>query len=179
MDLSKFEPFRVSGQSKIRIEMDKHSAATLTRRLEPYKNLPRTFKPAMEEMADYYRGTVVTRVFGKEGPGWAPLAPRTVNERVKAGFQGRHPILQRTGDLMKELTQRMHPKHVEVVLTGKHARIEISGSSKKFLQNQMGNPATHLPARPMVGPQTIQSNDRMQMQGILERAIQKGLKNGI
>lgn len=43
--------------------------------------------------------------FTVEGrPAWAPLAPRTRAERSRQGFDPAHPILVRTGELMREAT---------------------------------------------------------------------------
>jgi phage gpG-like protein len=43
----------------------------------------------------------VERAFEQEGPGWAPLARRTVSERRRLGFGAAHPILHRTGRLRR------------------------------------------------------------------------------
>lgn len=163
-------------QNKAVISIDKVFAARLRGRLEPYKSLPRTFRPALEQIADYVRMEMIPRTFDQEGPGWIPLAPRTVGERIAAGYSGEHPILMRTRDLFKELTDRSHPKHIEVVRVGKHARIEIGGSSKKFIENQMGVPAQHLPARPMIpgtGYLPIPDRDRKAIKSILMKALKK------
>lgn len=160
----------------VTIKADKDFAATVTKRLEPYKHLPRTFRPALEEVGNYVRGTMITRTFDQEGPGWKPLRPRTIMERLSQGYPGAHPILKRSGDLYKELTRKSHPQHVEIIKTGKHARIEIGGSSKKFLENQMGVRAQRLPARPMVpgtGGLAVDTRDRVAIRDIIVRSIAK------
>lgn len=139
-----------SRRSTVKITLDKTSLSRIRGRLQPYENVPRLFRPALEEVADYVRGVVIPETFEKEGPGWRQLARRTVSERIRAGFPGKHPILQRTGDLYEELTEKYHHKHVEVLRVGRNARIEIGGSSKKFIENQMGRRDTNLPARPMI-----------------------------
>lgn len=47
------------------------------------------------------------RNFAREGSGagaWAPLAPSTVAQRLREGFPGAHPILQRRGDFRRTYT---------------------------------------------------------------------------
>lgn len=46
------------------------------------------------------------------GPWW-PLAPFTVEERLRQGFPGEHPILQRTRRLRSSYTNPSHPEHYE------------------------------------------------------------------
>src|SRR3954470_17255022 len=86
------------------IHLDKSAMARIVDRTHPYQSIPRMFRPALEEVADYVRETMIPRTFQDEGPGWPPLAPRTVGERVAAGYKGRHPMLIRTRDLFHELT---------------------------------------------------------------------------
>lgn len=42
---------------------------------------------------------------------WAPLARRTVAERIALGFPGPRPILRRTGSYRRSFTNRDHPLH--------------------------------------------------------------------
>lgn len=158
--------------------MDKSSFTTITKRLEQYKSLPQKMKPAMESIADYVRGEMIPNVFEREGPGWKKLAKRTVRERLEKGYPGKHPILQRSRDLYKELTDKSHPHHIEIIRVGKNARIEIGGSSAKFLENQLGKPAQRLPARPMIpgtGNIPLLDRDRLRMSQIIEKNYQRML----
>lgn len=157
---------------------DKAFAAQITKRLAPYKHLPRTFKPALEAVADYVRGEMIVRTFKSEGPGWKPLAPRTINERMAQGYGGPHPVLVRTGDLFDELTKKSHPKHVEIIKTGKNARIEIGGSSQKFIQNQTGKGEgmQRLPRRAMIpgtGNVPMSPRDHVRIKQIITKSISK------
>ena len=137
-------------KSNVQIQVTPEFASTVTNRLRPYKNFPVTMRPALEKVADYVRLTMIPETFRQEGPGWASLAPRTRSERAYQGYAPSHPILIRTRDLYRELTEKSHPKHVEIIKTGKDARIVIGGSSDKFKQNQQGVPGQGLPARPML-----------------------------
>lgn len=160
----------------VKIMQDKSFAAAVEAKLRPYRNLPEKFRPALEEVAEYVRKQMIPRTFDNEGPGWAPLARRTQLERQQAGFSPQHPILYRTGDLFNELTEKSHPKHIEVIKTGKYARIEIGGSSEKFIQNQMGVPEQRLPQRSMIpgtGGIPIRVEDRRNIQRIIKEAMRK------
>jgi hypothetical protein len=102
----------------------------------------------------------------------------TIGLRKFQGYDGEHPILQRSGDLYRELTDKSHPRHIEIIKVGSRARIEIGGSSAKFIENQMGQP--RLPARPMVPgtgniPITDQDRQMMQSEAMKELARRLGL----
>lgn len=162
----------------VKIYADKNFLSQATRRLRPYKSLPYTFRPALDAVADYVRVEMIPRTFKQEGPGWAPLRPRTVMERISKGYGGPHPILVRKGDLFAELTKKSHPRHIEIIKVGKNARIEIGGSSAKFIENQMGVRAQRLPARPMIpgtGHIPIPERDRQAIKSIMMKSIRQRL----
>lgn len=163
----------------IKIEPSATFVSAVSKKIQPYKNFPVTMKPALEKMADYVRVTMIPRTFQQEGPNWKPLAPRTVQERIAQGYSGSNPILVRSGDLLQELTQKTHPKHVEIIKTGKYARIEIGGSSDKFKENQKGVPSESIPSRPMIpgtGWLTLPAKDQIELKKILVTEIQKQIK---
>lgn len=160
----------------VTIGMDKQAMTTITQRTAQYKSIPRKLAPAMEGIADYVRETMIPYTFTKEGPGWKQLAKRTVRDREALGFGGKHPILKRSGDLYAELTEKSHPKHVEILTLGKNARIEIGGSSQKFIQNQLGRTEQNLPSRPMIpgtGTIPLLDRDRKEMTRIIEKCYQQ------
>lgn len=163
----------------VKIIADKNTFTQAVNRLKPYKSIPYTMRPALEKVADYVRVEMIPRVFKQEGPGWRRLAPRTVMERISQGYGGAHPILVRKGDLYAELTRKSHPNHIEIIKTGKNARIEIGGSSAKFIENQMGKQAQRLPARPMIpgtGHIPIPDRDREEIKRIIMKALAQKLK---
>lgn len=171
----------LDGTSTATIIVDKNYFARISGRLEPYKALPRTFRPALERIANHVRVHMIPTVFEREGPGWKPLARRTVAERIQAGYGGRHPILRRSGDLFKELTDKSHPNHIEVIKVGKNARIEIGGSSEKFIQNQLGRGEgdQRLPKRAMIpgtGNIPISDRDRLAIKVIIQQSIRGRIK---
>lgn len=158
----------------VKFYIDKSFAAKISKKLEPYRSIPYKFRPALEQIADYVRTDMIPRTFEREGPGWAPLAPMTMALRRFLGYQPEHPILYREGDLFRELTQKSHPRHIEIIKVGKDARIEIGGSSEKFLENQMGAP--RLPKRPMLpgtGDIPVEDRDRRAIRDIMVKAIRK------
>lgn len=163
----------------VKIKQDKAYYAAIAKKTRPYKALPQKMKPALEAVGEYVRKEMIPRTFQREGPGWAPLSLRTQREREFQGYDGRHPILRRSGDLYNELTQKGHPSHIELIRVGKHARIEIGGSSKKFIENQMGVKEQRLPARHMVpgtGNIRVENRDRARMAQIIRRTLNKELQ---
>lgn len=146
----------------------------LSGRTKAYKNFPSTMKPAFEKVADYVRMEMIPRTFQQEGPGWRQLSKRTQRERVEQGYGAKHPMLIRSRDLYKELTQKSHPKHIEIIKTGKTAHLTIGGSSEKFIRNQQGDPELRIPSRSMI-PGTrgrkLPEKDRSAIQKILVNSI--------
>ena len=158
----------------IKISANPAFASSVTGRLTPYKNFPVTLRPALEKVADYVRMEMIPRTFREEGPGWRKLSKRTQRERAAQGYNPKHPILYRSGDLFKELTDKGHPKHVEFIKTGVNSRIVISGSSEKFFRNQGGNQIFRIPPRPMfpgTGGIPLPDRDRKNINDILRAGI--------
>ena len=80
------------------------------------------------------------RTEGGLSDGWQPLALGTVKGRLREGYGGKHPILQRTGALRRSFFSRVSNKMVF-----------ISASSPYFGFHQSRKPrATKLPRRPML-----------------------------
>lgn len=167
-----------ANQGGILIRVNPEWTSDVAGRLRPYRNFPYRAKPALEKVADYVRMEMIPRTFQREGPGWRKLSKRTQRERLEQGYGARHPILIRTKDLYRELTEKAHPKHVEIIKTGKYARVIVGGSSDKFIKNQSGNWMEHIPARPMI-PGTewlpLPVRDRRAIKKILEDNIKKEL----
>ena len=164
--------------SRVRINVAQSFHHKVGETLKPYKNVPKLFRPALEQIGDYVRINMIPRTFNSEGPGWAPLSQRTITDKRRLGY-GNRKILQRSGDLYKELTSKAHPKHFEIIRVGKMARIEIGGSSAKFLENQQGRTDKNLPARPMIpgtGGTQFAARDRIEIRRIIQRAIRERTK---
>jgi len=71
--------------------------------------------------------------------GWAPLTEGTVKGRLRAGYGGEHPILQRTGALRRSFYSLVDEK-----------KAIISSSSPYFVYHQSRMPRTILPRRAML-----------------------------
>lgn len=141
----------------------------------------------------------VSSIFDMEGDPveWAPLAPRTVNERRKLGIPGvgpEHPILQRTKSLKRGLTDLEFDSHIEPlptvsgeepVMVGNVTTVEETPrgiswkfgiNDERFLDMQLGN--DHTPARPML-PEGIQQVEVcLEIEKKLVAFIKARLKNG-
>lgn len=62
--------------------------------------------PILDETAAILFSRVVTRFrdqVSADGTPWAPLAPRTIRERIKLGYGATNPILYRTGELLNSI----------------------------------------------------------------------------
>ena len=167
-----------SNPSGVTISMHQPSLTSARGKIAPHQNFYRTVSPALEKVADYIRMRVITRTFQQEGPGWRPLAMRTRAERKAQGYNPEHPILFRTGDLFKELTEKTHPKHVQIIkVTNSSATVTIEGSSEKFKRNQYGDATLKIPARPMVPGKNkaLSIKDQRAISAIMAENIQKAV----
>lgn len=165
-------------EGQLVVRFNPQIVTNLAERTQPYKNFPNTMRPALEKVADYVRIEMIPRTFQQEGPGWRQLSRRTQRERTEQGYGAKHPILIRSKDLYKELTEKSHPKHIEVIKTGKYARLVLGGSSEKFTRNQKGDKSLHIPPRPMIpgtGGMSLPEQDRARIQDILTTSIQTEL----
>lgn len=93
---------------------------------------------------------MVTLTFEAEGiPSWQALAELTVIQRQMLGYPA-GPILQRTGELLRSMSDPQHAAHIWRVEYGRSTSVFIFGSSlEKAVPLGLGDPETNLPARPM------------------------------
>lgn len=109
------------------------------------------------------------RNFDQEGgrTRWPQLAPSTVAERVRLGYGGAHPILQRTGALRRHVLGA--PPRVSRSGSGAELRIrpdDSVGGVPKYLALAMG---THrMPGRPMV---VIDASGAVKVTSAISRAL--------
>jgi len=86
-------------------------------------------------------------VFDTEREGtWAPLAEYTVQERLRLGFPGEHPILVRTGRLMRSFTS-LGGDNVVSVLRPKKGDTEIWFGSQDPRARELHRGRPDMPAR--------------------------------
>lgn len=105
--------------------------------------------------------------------GWAPLAPRTVAERVRLGYGGRHPIQVRTGAL------RAHVLGTKPEVTtgggGVTLRIAPGKGMRKYAWLAKGTRT--IPPRPMV---VLKPDASARVTSAISRALrQRAARNGI
>lgn len=73
---------------------------------------------------------------------WSPLKSSTIRDRIKKGFGGAHPILERTGDLRSAFYYKT------TNVSKKNNYLEVSNKSKYFKYHQVGT--KKMVARPML-----------------------------
>lgn len=112
---------------------------------------------------------------------WAALRPSTVQERVRLGYGGRHPILQRTGALRTHVMRT--PAKVSTTARGAELRIapapSVGGVRKyRFLAKGGTTPTGgRVPGRPMV---VIDKTGATKVSSAISRALrQRAAANGI
>ena len=84
----------------------------------------------------------VERNFETEGGlvgGWKPLTESTIKDRIRQGYGGAHPILQRTGSLRRSFYSFVDSK-----------RAIITSKSPYFVYHQSRQPRKRLPRRAML-----------------------------
>jgi len=102
-----------------------------------------TFSGALRVNAE-----IITEIFADEGhPSWRPLAPKTQRIRASLGYGSQHPILFRTGSLLKALTKS---PVVEIVKVSGGKQMQVGVEDDRFYDLNFGNRSENLPARPML-----------------------------
>jgi phage gpG-like protein len=99
------------GNLTISIESDK-TKDEIAGDLSGLVNRSKDMTPAMRAIGLYFMGTT-EKTFKAEGrpKKWTKLAPSTIQDRIRKGFRP-GPILTRTGDLRRSLTQRGAQKQI-------------------------------------------------------------------
>lgn len=137
----------------LRITMTMDGVTVIDRMLQGIEERARDLTPMWPAVYDAFHA-ILTKAFDTEGAStdagkWAPLAPRTIKQRVRQGF-GAGPILQRTEALKRALTlgvgayARMTPDRFQVLLAREPESVASFGA------HQRGVPSRKLPRRAMV-----------------------------
>ena len=91
---------------------------------------------------------IITEIFADEGhPSWKPLAEKTQRIRASLGYGSQHPILYRTGSLLKAITKT---PIIEIVKVGGGKEMQVGVEDYRFYDLNFGNKSENLPARPML-----------------------------
>jgi phage gpG-like protein len=99
------------------------------------------FKLPLQKSAGFILADV-ERNFISEGGlvgGWQPLAPSTVKGRIREGYGGEHPILERTGSLRRSFFS-----------TVTNTKAMVTSGSPYFAFHQSRLPRKRLPRRAML-----------------------------
>lgn len=114
-------------------------------------------RPAWPAVVRVFR-EIVGRAFASEGAStgapWAPLKPRTQQERARQGYGAAHPILQRTTKLMRALTIG---EGANVSMQSDRMAYVLSEEVGYFVYHQSRRPRTKLPRR---APVLLTADDR-------------------
>ena len=126
----------------LRVEIIQRPDTTLIRRL--VRDLTSdAFSGALRMNAE-----IITEIFADEGhPSWKPLAEKTQRIRASLGYGSQHPILFRTGSLLKALTKS---PVVEIVKVSGGKQMQVGVEDDRFYDLNFGNRSENLPARPML-----------------------------
>ncbi len=135
---------------------DKQSEQALREFTSLWQDLPRRIKPHYKRIVGTALAKAFTQNFETEGQGqWDPLSRSwTVPERRRLGFAGRHPILQRTKNLKRSVTDKSHPLHIRDVYTQGKSRVvlEMGSKDERYRMLHFGGVTslnTRIPPRPM------------------------------
>ena len=130
----------------------------VTRILDAIQSFTTDHREALDQIGETVILKRIQQTFREEGtPRWAPLAPRTLEERRKKGF-GPGPILQRTGELMREASSKAS-QHMAYILKPRELTISLDPTFEKF-QHQFGwSGVPFIPARPFFYV-TVQDEER-------------------
>ena len=154
---------KVVSETQFLISLDKKTYSELRGRITEYKAIPYIAGgQSMKEVAEYIieaeDGPVKEAFANEQTPGgraWPPLADHTVYEKDLLGY-GSMPMLQREQDLFAAATDV--DLMTEVVVTGKYARLIISGDNipedhaknslwGKFYTHMYGGGKNNIPPR--------------------------------
>lgn len=142
----------MAGSGFIRITFEISGEEVINRRLASWGARIDSLEPAWEQagtdlLKDFaanfdYEGDL----FDRASDGWPVLAWSTVRDRIRRGYDGEHPILERTGQLRQSVTQRMAPGNV---FQATRNQLVVGTYDPIAKYHQYGT--SRMPPRPIVG----------------------------
>ena len=108
---------------------------------------------AIRPIQDVIRATFAANFTNERGDdrSWAPLALRTIKERIRLGYGGAHPILIRSGDYRRSFVEADDPQHVsESEIAGGVWKIHEGTADIRAGTLEFGS--DNVPARPVMAP---------------------------
>lgn len=124
-----------------------------------------TFKKQFDQEGAYLNGSE-----------WKSLADSTVKQRIALGFGGRHPILQRTGTLMRSFIGKGMGHLKKVVVAGGIGTVEVGSILKVKGGKYLGSILTkERPISTDTLPLEVLAKIRANIAGYLDKFMKKGL----
>jgi len=120
----------------------------VTRLFKRLLNFTSDLRPVMKNIGEIVLNRVQTcfeEERSPEGEAWAPLKPSTIQQRIRSGYGGEHPILWREGRLGGHFTYDAYQDRVEVSTNVPYAAIHQFGG-----RAGRGHRA-EIPVRPFLG----------------------------
>lgn len=148
----------LGGSGLIRVSVGSTDLNLRVRELATFGHNIETLEPAWEQVGedfldDFKRNFAAEGgFFGQDFAGnkaWEQLMPSTVQDRIRHGYGGAHPILERTGFLRASVTERGAEGNIfQASATG----LTVGTSDPVAVYHQYGSAdGIRLPARPLVG----------------------------
>lgn len=148
-------PFGESGYVRIRFQVE--GQKEIVRRLATFGQQIETLAPAWEQVGqdlldDFAANFAQEGGFFRKSANWPQLAPATVKDRLRRGYGGAHPMLERTGLLRQSVSERGTPGNVFLV-EANSLTIGTSYPVAKWHQDgtRRKDGTQRMPARPVVG----------------------------
>ena len=116
-------------------------------------------RPAWPRVLEIFQ-RMARETFDSEGASnagrkWPELRPATIRQREREGFPGRHPILQRTGSLMRSVTQQTS----DTILVQTPTYFAVGSAHPVIVYHQSLRPRKKLPRRAVVDFTTDQRHE--------------------
>lgn len=144
---------------------------TLAQAVGFFARLPGAVHHQLERGGVKAAASIAGRARSKIGvmqPSWAPLSPRTLEDKARLGYSGDGSPLLRTGEMRDSIGSRTTGDLKYSI----GSDYKVSGTEVPLLQlHELGT--KNMPPRPVLGPAAIEQ--RREVQEILGDALLKGL----
>ena len=129
----------------LRVTLSVENEIIIDRVLEGIEERAQDLTPAWPAVLRAFR-SIVNRAFAMEGSGgepWQPLADSTRRERARLGYGAAHPILERTGRLVRSLVIGDDGGFAEIT----PGSLIVGTTVPYFVYHQSNKPRRRLPRR--------------------------------
>lgn len=163
--------------SYLQVSMQFEGQRELVARLATFGQQVTHLQPAWEQVGDLLLRDFAAQFTAEGGylggqiaPVWAQLRPSTVADRLRRGYAGEHPILERSGQLLHSATERNMAGNV-FEATDSGLRIGTSDPIAKY--HQYGT--KRMPARKMIGLKFSTRSEIVRVFGDFIRNLLRGV----